>query len=136
MLKKTLKISPKEKERELKLQITNMEHDLCEKTKRKVEERRIAIKTLNEAIEKEKMVDQVADLSLEEFARTYTKRIPVREQDRFGKITVKKDENGNPVTEEHNCFDDWIEHKKLRQKWSAEPYVHPMSPHDRQFGDN
>ena len=39
------------------------------------------------------------------------------------------------MTEEHNCYDDWVAHKKLRQKMMADPYIVKAIELDRQFGD-
>ena len=44
-------------------------------------------------------------------------------------------ENGKVLTEEHNCYDDWVAHKKLRQKMMADPYIVKAIELDRQFGD-
>ena len=96
--------------------------------------RRTAFRALQEVAEREKAV-QVADLTLEEFARRYTKRVPVRKKDRYGRMTVKKDESGKPVTEEHNCYDDWIEHNKLARKWSADSGFQRSEEKDHQFGE-
>ena len=76
------------------------------------------------------------DASLEAFAKNYTKRVPIRERDRLGHVNVKRDENGKILTEEHNCYDDWIAHKKLRQKMMADPYIIRAIELDRQFGDD
>ena len=81
------------------------------------------------------MQDSAVDASLEAFAKKYTKLVPIRERDRLGRIHTKRDENGKVLTEEHNCYDDWVEHKKLLKKWKSDPIIERAIELDRQFGD-
>ena len=79
--------------------------------------------------------DSVVDASLESYAKNYTRRVPIRERDRLGRMHNKRDKNGKVMTEEHNCYDDWLEHKKLLKKWKSDPYIVRAAELDRQFGE-
>lgn len=100
----------------------------------KAAEEHEAFRTAKSKLE-QALQDSVVDASLEAFAKRYTKRVPIRERDRLGRFNVIRDENGKVLTEEHNCYDDWVAHKKLRQKMMADPYIVRAIELDHQFGE-
>ena len=100
----------------------------------KVAEEREAFKVAKSKLE-QALQDSVVDASLEAFAKKYTKLVPIRERDRLGRIHTKRDENGKVMTEEHNCYDDWVEHKKLLKKWKSDPIIERAIELDCQFCD-
>ena len=140
--------------RERESEYKALERNLAEQAKTLATERENILRTQNRALAEQEraaeeheafraarskleqaLQDSVVDASLEAFAKNYTRRVPVRERDRLGRVRTKRDENGKVMSEEHNCYDDWIAHKKLRQKMMADPYIVRATELDRQYGE-
>ena len=72
--------------------------------------------TIKGAIAKVEQLVKDAPIDLVEFAKKYTRRHPVKVKNGMGLLENKRDEQGRVVTEEHNCYDDWMRSVKAHDK--------------------